>query len=191
MDTEAYLAAAAVFRGVLGGVHEDQLTDPTPCEPFDVAQLVDKAIGHQDWVRAALRDGEPPREAPRAPLDYSRVDFAEATPAFDESVARMVDELRSSGAMTRPVRLSPTLTFTGAEILVLATRNIFQYSWDLAKATGQSTDLAPDLANQLLNVSRTHLVPLRGEGGFFGPEFVPPAGSPPADVLAGYLGRSF
>jgi hypothetical protein len=41
------------------------------------------------------------------------------------------------------------------------------------------------------DISRTQLVPLRGEGGFFGPEFVPPPGSPPADVLAGFLGRSF
>jgi len=29
------------------------------------------------------------------------------------------------------------------------------------------------------------------EKPFFGPEFVPPAGSPVADVLAGFLGREF
>lgn len=70
-----------------------------------------------------------------------------------------------------------------------AARNIFQFGWDLAVGTGQSTDLAPDVAAELLEVSRTRLVPQRGPGGFFGPEFVPPAGSPIATVLAGYLGR--
>jgi hypothetical protein len=73
-------------------------------------------------------------------------------------------------------------------MLVLATPNLFQYSWDLANATEQSTDLVPDLAAELLEISRTQLVPLPGEGGFFGPEFVPPAGSPSADVLAGFWG---
>ena len=190
MEIEAYLEVAGVFRSALAGVRPEQLHDPTPCEPFDVAQLVDKAIGHQDWVRVALRDGHPPTAPPRAPVDYSQHDFADATPAFDESVNEMVDELRSPGTMTRTVQLAPTLTFTGAEVLVLAVRNLLQYSWDLAKATGQSTDLAPVLATELLEISRTRLVPQRGQGGFFGPQVVPPRGSPPADVLAGFLGRT-
>ena len=93
--------------------------------------------------------------------------------------------------MSRTTPLSPTLSFSGFEMLVLATRNILQYAWDLANTTGQSTNLAPDLAAELLDISRTQLVPLRGPGGFFGPEFVPPPGSPVADVLAGFLGRAF
>jgi uncharacterized protein (TIGR03086 family) len=190
MDTDAYLATADVFRTVLAGVRVDQLDDPTPCEPFAVAELIDKAIGHQEWMRAALHDGQPPSRPPRAPVDYRTVGFADAGPAFDASVAAMVDELRADGAMDRTVQLAPTLTFSGAEMLVLAVRNLLQYSWDLAKATGQSTDLAPELATELLDISRTKLVPQRGEGGFFGPEFVPPADAPPADALAGFLGRT-
>jgi uncharacterized protein (TIGR03086 family) len=191
LDAESYRQAAAVFRSVLKRVEPDQLHHPTLCEPFDVAQLIDKAIGHQDWLRAALRDSRAPSAAPRVPVDYAEVDASEAVSAFDESVTGMLAELRTDGAMTRSVPLSATQTFSGYEMLVLATRNLFQYSWDLAQATGQSTDLAPDLATELLEISRTQLVPLRGAGGFFGPEFVPPPGSPVADVLAGFLGRSF
>ena len=191
MDTHAFVQAAGVFRSVLAGIRPDQLHNATLCEPFDVAQLIDKAIGHQDWLRAVLNESRAPSEAPRVPVDYASVVAAEAAAVFDESVARMVEELQSEGAMTRTVPLSPTQSFSGFEMLVLATRNVFQYAWDLAKATGQSTDLAPDLATELLELSRTRLVPLRGPGGFFGPEFVPPSGSPVADVLAGFLGRSF
>jgi uncharacterized protein (TIGR03086 family) len=183
MDTQAFVQAAAVFQSVLAGIRPDQLHNATLCEPFDVAQLIDKAIGHQDWLRAALHESGAPSDAPRVPVDYSSVDSAKAARVFDESVARMLDELRSDGAMTRTVALSPTQSFSGFEMLVLATRNIFQYAWDLAKATGQSTDVAPDLATELLELSRTQLIPLRGPGGFFGPEFVPPPGaeaSPPA-----------
>jgi len=75
--------------------------------------------------------------------------------------------------------------------MVLVARSIFQIAWDLAKATGQSTDLAPQVPADLLDISRTRLIPQRGPGGFFGPEFVPPGGAPVADMLAGFLGLKF
>ena len=103
----------------------------------------------------------------------------------------MLAELRSDGAMGRTVVLAGSLSFPGSDVMVLAARNIFQFAWDLAKSTGQSTGLAPEVAAELLDISRTRLIPQRGPGGFFGPEFVPPDGSPVADVMAGFLGRKF
>ncbi len=109
--------------------------------------------------------------------------------AFESSTNSMGAELRGDGAMDRTVTLAAGLTFPGSDVAVLAARNIFQFGWDLAVATDQSHDLAPDLATELLEISRVRLVPQRGPGGFFGREFVPPAGAPVATVLAGYLGR--
>ena len=108
---------------------------------------------------------------------------------FDHSTRSMVAELASDGAMDRTVELAAGLTFPVSDVALLAARNIFQFAWDLSVATGQSQDLAPDVASELLEISRSRLVPQRGPDGFFGPEFVPPAGAPPATVLAGYLGR--
>jgi len=171
--------AAATFGSVLDQVHPEQHHLPTPCDPLDVAELVAKAVGHQDWVRHAIHgDSTPPAYPPIEP------DAWIAT--LDESIASMVTELHSDGALERPVTLAAGLTFPGSEVAVIAARNIFQYAWDLAVATGQNTDLAPQLAEELLQISRTRLVPQRGPGGFFGPEFVPAA---VATVLAGYLGR--
>lgn len=201
MSTQSFERAAAVFRSVLAAVRVDQLDDPTPCVPFTVAELVSKAIGHQNFLRAALHgardDATAPSRpqvlvpAPRLPADYAGLDPGAFSRDFDRSSAAMVGELRADGAMTRTVALSASQSFSGAEMMILATRNIFQYAWDLASATGQSTDLEPELATELLSQSKTIVVPLRGAGGFFGPEFVPPAGSPVADVLAGFLGRTF
>ena len=182
MDTSSFEQAAATFRAVLLELRPEQLSDPTPCLPLDVAQLVTKAIGHQDWVRSALAGVEVSRE-------YPSVDPAEFVRGFDRSTAEMVAELESDGAMERSVTLAASLTFAGSDVRILATRNIFQYAWDLARATGQSTDLAPDPAKELMEQSRTRLVPQRGPDGFFGPGFLPPAGSTAADELAGFLGR--
>ena len=54
MGTQLFAQAAAAFRSVLKRVSEDQLGDPTPCEPLNVAELISRAIGHQDWVKGAL-----------------------------------------------------------------------------------------------------------------------------------------
>lgn len=174
--------AAATFRSVLGEVQPEHHHLATPCAPLDVSELVARSVGHQDWVRRAIH-GEPD------PPSYPPIEPDAWMAAFDESTASMVGELRSPGAMDRSVTLAAGLTFPGSDVAVLAARNIFQFAWDLAVASDQSTDLAPELAEELLEISRTRLVPQRGPGGFFGPDYVPPAGAPVATVLAGYLGR--
>lgn len=51
--------------------------------------------------------------------------------------------------MERPVTLAAGLTFPGSEVAVIASRNVFQFAWDLAVATGLNTDLATVLAGYL------------------------------------------
>jgi uncharacterized protein (TIGR03086 family) len=181
-SVELFEAAAQEFRAVMGMVDPEQHHLPTPCAPLDVRQLISRAIGHQNWVRSAIHGHA-------SPPDYPPIDPDVWLDAFDESTAAMLDELRSDDAMTRSVTLAAGLTFSGEEVALLAARNIFQFAWDLATATGQNADLAPEVATELLKISRTRLVPQRRPGGFFGPEFVPATGSPTATVLAGFLGR--
>jgi uncharacterized protein (TIGR03086 family) len=174
--------SAATFRAVLVEVRVEHHRLATPCEPLDVAELVVKAIGHQNWTRRAI-DGE------SGPPTYPAIEPDRWTESFDESTAEMLATLGGAGAMERSVTLAAGLSFPGADVGLLAARNTFQFAWDLAVATRQNVDLAPDLAAELLRISRTHLVPQRGPNGFFGPEHIPPPGAPTATVLAGYLGR--
>ncbi len=179
---QVFEGAAAAFRNVLVGVGAEQHHLPTPCEPLDVGELVSRAIGHQNWVRSSIA-------GPTERAEYPPIDPKDWLAAFDESTAAMVAELRTDGAMTRRVTLAAGLEFSGSDVGVLAARNVFQFAWDLAMATGQDPDLGPEIAAALLELSRTRLVPQRGTGGFFGPEVVPSDGSPVATVLAGFLGR--
>jgi uncharacterized protein (TIGR03086 family) len=174
--------AAAAFRSVLIEVRPEHHQLATPCEPLDVAELVVKAIGHQNWTRRAI-DGE------TGPPAYPAIEPDQWIASFDESTAAMRATLADDGTMERTVTLAAGLSFPGADVGLLAARNTFQFAWDLAVATEQNPDLAPDLAAGLLHISRTHLVPQRGPNGFFGPEHIPPAGAPTATILAGYLGR--
>jgi uncharacterized protein (TIGR03086 family) len=76
--------------------------------------------------------------------------------------------------------------------LGLAITDTFVHTWDLAKATGQSTDLAPELAAVLLEQARASIQDsFRGpEGAPFGAEQTAPEGASNADRLAAFLGRS-
>lgn len=175
--------SAATFRSALVEVGPQQHQLPTTCEPLNVAELVVKAIGHQNWTRRAI-------DSESGPPAYPAIDPDRWTECFDESTVAMVATLSAAGAMERTVALAAGLTFPGADVGLLAARNTFQFAWDLAVATHQDADIAPDLAAELLHISRTHLVPQRGPNGFFGPEHVPPAEAPTATILAGYLGRA-
>jgi uncharacterized protein (TIGR03086 family) len=73
---------------------------------------------------------------------------------------------------------------------MIAASDAFTHGWDLARALGQSTDLDPELAAQLLGAS---MIPdeFRGPDGQapFGPKVDVPESAPAADRLAGVLGR--
>ena len=62
------------------------------------------------------------------------------------------------------------------------------HGWDIARATGQSTDLDTGVAQTALEWARGALKPeLRGTA--FGPEVEVPASAPVYDRLAGFFGR--
>jgi uncharacterized protein (TIGR03086 family) len=81
----------------------------------------------------------------------------------------------------------------GAVVMNMGAMDLFLHAWDVAKATNQSTDLDPVLADELLAVSRQMMQPgFRGDDGKapFGPEQVAPAGATAADRLAAFSGRT-
>lgn len=76
--------------------------------------------------------------------------------------------------------------------LFLASVDTFTHAWDLARATGQSSDLDPELAEQLLAGAKASIPDsVRGaEPMPFGPEQTAPANATAADRLAAFLGRA-
>jgi uncharacterized protein (TIGR03086 family) len=61
------------------------------------------------------------------------------------------------------------------------------HGWDLATATGQSTDLDPELGQAAFDFARDNLERFRGRG--FGPEVPVSEDAPLYDRLAGSCGR--
>ena len=182
--TRQYESTLAVFGRVLARVAPDQFDGPTPSASFDVAQLVDHTIATQCMITDALQD---------RPFNMAGVQVApaEQADAFDRARADAVAELRRPGAMEKVV-VMPFGTFPVEHLIELSALDTFQHAWDLAKATGQDTDLAPDLVEALMAVAVDHMAhaPRGEEPAPYGPERTAPAGASAADRLAAFLGRA-
>jgi uncharacterized protein (TIGR03086 family) len=186
MSTQPFERAIATAKGVLANVKTDQLDDPTPCTSWKVRDLINHVVGGSYFFASATEAGESPTtdESP----DFAGGDFVAS---YHEGTTKAVAAFSAPGALEKTLKL-PFGEFSGAAFMGIATTDTFTHAWDLAKATGQSTDLDPELAEQLL-AQATVSIPdtFRGaEPMPFGPEQQAPPGATAADRLAAFLGRS-
>ena len=77
--------------------------------------------------------------------------------AFDAGSARAVRAFAADGAMER-IMHPPFGDVPGSVFVDIAAGDAFTHGWDLAKATGQPTDLDPEVAARLLEFAAS--VPL-------------------------------
>jgi uncharacterized protein (TIGR03086 family) len=172
---EAHEGALRTFAGVLANIKSGQLDDPTPCPEWTVRDVVEHVIVGNHRV------SNTPVEVP------DELDAIVA--AYDSSASDAVAAFAAPDALTRTydIRIG---TVPGTVWLALRTVDVFTHAWDLARATGQNTDLDSALATELLEMSRGMMNPdLRGAGKPFGPERPCPDGASAADCLAAFLGR--
>ena len=186
MSTDGLQQAFDSTRGVLANVEKSQLGAATPCQSWDVSALVNHIVGGAHWFAASVNAGGAD-DGGENPPDFAAGDFVAK---FDEGAKAAVTAFGADGAMEKMIKL-PFGTFPGSVFLGLATTDAFTHGWDLAKATGQSTDLAPELAAAVLEGAKTSIPDdFRGpEGAPFGPVQKAPKGATAADELAAFLGR--
>ena len=172
----AHKRAQDTFASVLANVKPDQLDLPSPCTEWNAKAVIEHVIGGNQWVQQ-LAGLQPPQ----VPDEFGAAHAATAAGA--QAVFGAPDGL------TREFEL-PFATMPGAGFIGLRTTDVLAHAWDLAKATGQSTDLDPELSAEALEAARVRLLPqFRGPGRPFGEEQPCPPGRPVADELAAFLGR--
>ena len=186
MTTETLERAFGVAKKVLSGVRSDQLGSPTPCASWDVSALINHLVGGSFFFAAATEAGEAPSGADST--DFASGDFAAS---YEDGSKQAVAAFGAPGAQERIIKL-PFGEFPGAAFMGIATLDTFTHAWDLAKATGQPTDLDPELATQLLEAAKASISDgFRGaEPMPFGPQQDAGAKASAADRVAAFLGRT-
>lgn len=173
-------AASAVIT-LVNAIGDDQWNRPTACADWDVRGVVNHlAYGN---ARVAFWAGSGPNVAEGDHLG------AEPARAFAASVATARAALAEPGLFTRTVA-TPLGEAPGVFLVHMRVNEYLAHGWDIADATGQSTDLAPDLAERALEQWKTRFgTAPRQPGGPFGPEAEAPPDATAAGRLAAFLGR--
>jgi uncharacterized protein (TIGR03086 family) len=172
--------ATAVADSVLAGVEPAQLALPTPCTDWTVRQLLNHVVGG-----TALFAGMMTGEAVDRSADFLGDDPAGA---FRAQVSHLRALFAAPGALERVVP-SPFGPQPAAALVEMRTNEMMVHSWDLARATGQSTDLDPELAETCIEAFRTARASGLGDDMFAAVQPVPDT-APAADRLAALAGRT-
>lgn len=174
-------AAAAVGK-IVNSVEDDQLTLPTTCPLWNVRTVINHiALGAARVAAWVTGDPAPPWETDYLGTDF-RADVAGA-------IARARAAFAAPGALNAEVEAAfgPA---TGALLVTMVVNEFLTHGWDVADATGQSTDLDGEVAELALAASSNRFAGVpRPPGGPFGPEQPAPREASSADRLAAFLGR--
>jgi uncharacterized protein (TIGR03086 family) len=182
---DAYENAALIVSGIDPG----ELGHPTPCPRYDVAALVDHIVeaGHR---AAALGRGQTPPPGDVSPHVWLAEAPGQLRHAAEDAAQAWGDDskLRSKFAMPWGEE------HTGAAIVDMYLTELAVHAWDLARATGQTDELAPSLAAAALEGARAMIRPeyrdMVGPGSPFGKEVPPPPSADGWERLAAFTGRA-
>jgi uncharacterized protein (TIGR03086 family) len=178
--------AHQALRTVVSGVSADGWARPTPCEKWNVTQVLQHAAGDQLGYSSTLTGGPRPTEDPFSPsghLDGDPATYVEAALRSSAAAfaavapdAQNVPTPLPQGALAAPVAV-------GACALDAAV-----HAWDIAMSTGQPSPLTPEMARTLMPVATALVEPLRQWGAYAA--IVPAAdGDGDVEALLRYLGR--
>jgi len=170
---------------LIARIPPDKATSPTPCPSWDVGALVNHVYSDIPKFTTGARGERPDWSRPEEHIGNDWVaDFRAAAAA-----------LLAAWRAADPQKLVPMPGGGEQPLLNLAdnqTAEFAVHAWDIARATGQSTDLDPDVGYRALTYGRQNLRPefRGGTGSTFGQEVPVPDDAPIYDRLAGWFGRN-
>jgi uncharacterized protein (TIGR03086 family) len=181
--------AQQAFTERVHAVREDQWSAPTPCEDWNVADLVQHIIDEHLWA-APLMHGQDLDSAAKVVEGTRRLPVeggvgANLAEQWDEAITASADAFTAPGALERTVALSrgqtPVPEYLGEMISDLTV-----HAWDLGTAIGYRDGLPNELAEFVYDTMKD--VDLSGSGMFKPPVDVPDD-APIVDKLVAAAGR--
>jgi len=164
---------------VIAGTSASQHGDSTPCEEWTVRDLLEHMIGVVGGLGAAAA-GQPPS----GPFELG----ADPAAQFEDAAAATLAAWRTPGVLDRIVDGGPGpmpgRVLAGINLLDTAT-----HTWDLARATGQPSELPDEIAAAAMEASSQIISP-EIRPGRLGAEVQTSEDAGPTDRLVAFLGRT-
>jgi len=176
--------AHSVLRDAVSAVRTDQWNGPTPCTEWNVAQVLQHAVGDQQAYAAVLGHGDFPAYDPFSPtgdLEADAPDLLDPALTAARLAFSRVDHERADVPVPLPQGRLAAPVAVGACALDAAV-----HAWDIAVATGQPSPVDAAMAERLHAVAIEIVEPLRG---FAYAAALPGDEGDAVDRLLRYLGR--
>jgi uncharacterized protein (TIGR03086 family) len=189
MDEVATMRRVIELTGsVVDRIEPEQLDDPSPCTAWTVRDVLNHVVSGAEVFTTCVCEGS-----------ISDARFAELT-----ETDRLGDDYRASfhhaadaanaafevpGAMDRIVQM-PFGEMPASLAIDIAVFDVTTHAWDLAKATGQSTDFDPEVVGAAYRAAQMMLSDDLRATGRFGPAVDVDREAPTADQLAAFTGRT-
>jgi uncharacterized protein (TIGR03086 family) len=176
------------LRQVVDGIRPDQMSAPTPCSEWDVRGVLNHVTGGSIMFAECVENGSISDE------EFGRLtstDLVGDQPSarFGAAADRALAAFGQPGALDRIVTL-PFGTMPAGVAANIAVFDLTVHALDLARATGQSTTLDPDVLQAGWEAAQAMLSPELRAGGLFAPAQPCADDAPLADRLMAYSGRS-
>lgn len=175
--------ACGVVEGLIASITPEQMDLPTVNDEWIVRELINHLVRGNVWATQNLETGGAPRPTEDLIGDRSPAQ------AFSESAQDMLTAFSAPGALGVMVTM-PFGEMPGAGLAMFRTGDLVSHAWDLAVATGQDRNIAPQLSEAVLEMSRKRLEGMDRAQSPFKEIVEVAADACPADRLAGYLGKS-
>jgi uncharacterized protein (TIGR03086 family) len=181
---DVHARAVANTQRIVDAVTPDKMHNPTPCDGWDVAELIHHIVYGNLWVGPLVAGETIEQVGDRFEGDVVGDDIAAAHRA---SGAVAVDAFNAPGAMDAPCAVSygpvPGSVYCGHRFI-----DVLVHGWDLAVGAGGDTELPPDLVDACIEVILPQ-ADLLGGSGAYGSSSDPGDTVPPQTRLLALLGR--
>ena len=178
--TTAMKETSQLVTGLISGLTPDHREASTPCDNWNVHELIDHMVGGAHGIAGGMEGMAPPDEMPDFLADGPANGWAQA--AAHLAAASTPENLAASHQM-------PFGEVPGEMAVSVITADLVTHAWDLAKATGQDLNLSDELAQFALDAWMP-LVPAEGRTGDGFKAAVPVGeGASAIDRLVAYTGR--
>lgn len=173
---------------VVDNIEPSQLDDPTPCSDWSVRDVLNHITGGADMFAIAARDGAVPDDQLGQLLGGDNLGD-DYQGAFRAAASRATEAFAPAGVLDKVITL-PFGEMPAGVALDIAIFDVTTHAWDLAKATGQSTALDPEVLGAALELAQGMLSDEYRAMGLFAQPIEVPADAPTQDRLAAFAGRT-
>ncbi|MBO2449009.1 TIGR03086 family protein [Actinomadura barringtoniae] len=187
-DWTVLAEAHEALRTAVRGLGAEDLTKPTPCSEWNVAQVIQHAVGDQIAYAAFITGGPGPEDDPFSPsgslAESPEAMVERATAASAAAWATVAPDAQEVAVPMPPNKMTAEIGAGACAVDALV------HAWDIALATGRPSPITPELARTLLPVAHAIVIePLRQYGAFAQPIEDAPGDTDVAALLH-FLGRN-